>query len=369
MKKHLLFSILSLILPLFLAAQERLLYVGTYTSRGSEGIYAYRFNSRTGVMTRTDVTGGIENPSFLASSPDGKYLYAVAENPDGEVNAYRSDAKSGKLTFLNKQSSRGSWPCHLAVDKTGKTCIAGNYGSGNFSVFPVQADGSLGASRQTIQHEGSSVIKDRQEGPHVHCVGYVPNNDGLFVTDLGTDRIYGYNMDPATGRLWSAEPLYFEATPGAGPRHFVFHPNGRFVYAVMELNCTVNVLKFENGGLEKLQTISTLPEGYNEKNSCADIHVSPDGKFLYASNRGHNSIVAYSIDQKTGGLTLIDFYPTLGKAPRNFTLDPSGKFVLIANQDSDSVQIYKRDERSGKLKYHSKGADVSMPVCLLFRPE
>ncbi|MFM8485562.1 MAG: lactonase family protein, partial [Bacteroidota bacterium] len=181
MKKHLLFSILSLILPLFLDAQERLLYVGTYTSRGSEGIYAYRFNSRTGVMTRTDVTGGIENPSFLASSPDGKYLYAVAENPDGEVNAYRSDAKSGKLAFLNKQSSRGSWPCHLAVDKTGKTCIAGNYGSGNFSVFPVQADGSLGASRQTIQHEGSSVIKDRQEGPHVHCVGYVPNNDGLFV--------------------------------------------------------------------------------------------------------------------------------------------------------------------------------------------
>lgn len=354
-------------LPALTFAQSKMLFVGTYTAEGSEGIYAYRFNTRTGALTRLSVTTGIQNPSFLALSPDKKTLYAVAENDPGAVYAYRVDAATGKLSLLNSQSVNGYWPCHLAVDKTGKTCLVGNYGSGNVCVLPILPDGSLGTAVQSIQHEGKSANTERQEKPHVHSVNIAPNNRDVFVADLGTDKIMTYLLDAQKGKLAAASPAFAQVKAGAGPRHFAFHPNGRFAYAILELDCTVGVFQYQNSSLTQVQTISTLPADFSGKNTCADIHVSPDGKFLYGSNRGHHSIVVYQIDQQTGQLTLVEHQSVQGQTPRNFTIDPSGKFLLVANQDTDNIQVFRRNKKTGKLTHLTEAAKVSMPVCLLFK--
>lgn len=354
-------------LPLWIAAQEQLLYVGTYTTEGSEGIYVFKFNTQTGALTRVSTMGGIQNPSFLAISPDKSRLYAVSEIDPGVVNSYRINPQSGKLSLLNIRPANGVWPCHIAVDKTGKNVLVGNYGSGNLCLLPIKADGSLGEPGPTLQHTGKGANPERQEKAHVHSINIAPNNRDVFVADLGIDKIMAYTLDASKGTLQPGNPPFIQVKPGAGPRHFAFHPKKKFAYAILELDCTVGVYRYEKGALKAVQTISTLPDDFNGKNTCADIHISPDGKFLYGSNRGHHSIVMYRINQKTGELTLVGHQSVLGETPRNFTIDPSGNFLLVANQDTDNIQVFRRDKKTGKLTHVAEGAKVSMPVCLLFR--
>lgn len=345
------------------------LFIGTYTTKTSEGIYVYRFNTKTGDFVPVSIAKGIKNPSFVALSPDQRFLYSVAEMSGGAVSAFSFDKQSGNLTLLNTQSSGGNGPCHVAVDKTGKWVIVGNYGGGSLSILPVQADGSLGQATQTFQHEGKSVNTERQEKPHVHSINIASNNKDVFVPDLGTDKIMTYVLDPKSGKLSAGNPPFTATTPGAGPRHFTFHPNGKFAYVIQELNATVTGFNYnKKGKLEAIQTVKTLPDDYKGRNWCADIHISPDGKFLYGSNRSHESLVIFSIDPKTGQLTLVGHQSVNGKTPRNFMIDPTGKWVLVANQDSDNVVIFSRDINTGKLTPTGKEIKVSMPVCLKMLP-
>ncbi len=354
---------------LFAQAQPKnpYLIVGTYTEKGSEGIYVYRFDSKTGALTPTSITKGIQNPSFVTTSPDGKYVFVAEETDKGAVKAYSFDQTTGSLTELNTQPSGGAYPCYLTADATGKWLMVGNYGGGNFRIFPIEANGALGAPAQTIQHEGHGPNTDRQEAPHVHSVNLSANNRDLFVADLGTDKLMAYSLDPATGKITAGNPPFMATAPGSGPRHFAFHPNGKFAYAILELNATIEAFDYQNGALKEIQTVPTLPKSYEGANKCADIHISPDGKFLYGSNRGHNSLVIYKIDPSTGRLTFVGDQSVMGATPRNFAIDPSGKFILVANQDSDNIQVFKRNKKTGLLTYTGQETKVSMPVCLKFR--
>lgn len=340
------------------------LLVGTYTSKGSEGMYVYKFNTQTGDFTPVSVAKGIKNPTFLDVAPNQQFVYAVGETEGGSVNAYSFNNKTGELTKLNTQSAGGSGPCHISVDKTGKWALVGNYGGGSLSILPIQKDGSLGAPTQTIKHEGKGANASRQEKPHVHSVNIAPNNTDVFVPDLGIDKIVTYQLDTKAGHLNVGNPPATQTAVGAGPRHFTFHPNGKWAYVIQELNSTVTAYNYGNGALKEIQTISTLPSDYKGNNSCADIHISADGKFLYGSNRFYDHLVIFSIDQKTGKLTYITNQSVQGKTPRNFMIDPTGKWVLVANQDSDNIVLFKRDAKTGTLTPTGKEVKVSMPVCL-----
>jgi 6-phosphogluconolactonase len=272
------------------------------------------------------------------------------------------------LTLLNAQPSGGKGATHLTVDKTGNWVIVGCYTSGNLSVLPVEADGSLGSITQTIQHEGSSIDPDRQTKPYVHSINIAPNNIDVFVPDLGTDKIMTYTLNVQTGQLTSGNPVFTATTPGSGPRHFTFHPNGKFAYVIQEMGSTITGFTYKNGALSSFQTVKTLPDDYTGRKWSADIHISPDGRFLYGSNRAHESLAIFSIHQKTGQLTLVGHQSVNGKTPRNFVIDPTGNFVLVANQDSDNITIFRRDKQTGKLTATGKEIMVSMPVCLKFTP-
>ena len=342
------------------------LYVGTYTRKTSEGIYVYRFNTQTGDFSPVSIAKGISNPSFLAISPDQRFLYATGGTGGDSTRAFAIDGQSHQLTLLNAQSSGGKGATHLAVDKTGKWLIVGCYTSGNLSVLPIKADGSLGNITQTIQHEGRSIDPERQTKPYVHSINIAPNNIDVFVPDLGTDKIMTYTLNAQTGQLTAGDPPYTSTTPGSGPRHFTFHPNGRFAYAIQEMSSTITGFMYKNGALRPFQTVKSLPDEFTGRKWSADIHISPDGRFLYGSNRAHESLAIFSIDQQTGQLTLVGHQPVNGKTPRNFAIDPTGNFVLVANQDSDNITIFKRDKQTGKLTATGKEITVSTPVCLKF---
>ncbi|WP_064197195.1 MULTISPECIES: lactonase family protein [Emticicia] len=360
---------------------EQYLLVGTYTRKNSEGIYVYKFNLNTGDFSRVSVASGIKNPSFLAVSPNQKFVYAVSEISDGIVYSYSFDKNTGMLTNLNTQSAGGADPCHISVDKTGKWVLVGNYSGGNLSILPVEPNGSLSAASQTINHSGSGPNKGRQEKPHVHSVNISPNNRDVFVPDLGIDKIMTYSLNAQNGKLVEGKPAFTKVADGSGPRHFTIHPNGKFVYVIQELSSTVTAFNYVSGKLSPIQTITTLAKDFKYKNKsfCADIHISPDGKFLYGSNRfvdaGNkngifapnnttDTIVIYSIDPKTGKLTYIGNEPVLGKIPRNFMITPNGKFVLVANQETDNITIFNRDAKTGKLSPTGKQIEVPVPVCL-----
>lgn len=364
---------------------EQYLIVGTYTrpntKNPSEGIYVYKFNTNTGEFNAVSKATGIKNPSFLTISPDQKFVYAVTETSDGSVTAYSFDKKSGNLTKLNTQSSGGADPCHISIDKTGKWVLVGNYSGGNLSILPVETDGSLGKATQTINHEGKGPNAGRQENPHVHSVNIAPNNQDIFVPDLGIDKIMTYSLDAKNGKLLEGKPAFTKVADGSGPRHFTVHPNGKFAYVIQELSSTVTAFNYASGKLTPFQTITTLAKDFKGKNKsfCADIHISPDGKFLYGSNRfvdaGNkngvfaptnmiDTIVMYSIDPKTGKLTYIGNEPVLGKIPRNFMITPNGKFALVANQETDNITMFKRDAKTGKLSPTGKQIEVPVPVCL-----
>lgn len=344
------------------------LYIGTYTRKTSEGIYVYQFNATTGDLTPVSIAKDLTNPSFLSISADQQFLYSLGGTKGDSVNAFRIE-KSHQLTLLNSQSLAGSsGACYLEVDQTGRWLIVGNYGSGTVTVLPIQPNGMLAPVSQTIQHEGKSVDTERQQKPYVHSINIAPNNIDVFVPDLGTDKIMTYRLDQETGQLSLAPIPFAIVAPGSGPRHFTFHPNGKFVYVINEMGATITGFNYTAGVLESFQTVTSLPDDYTGRKWTADIHISPDGKFLYGSNRAHESLAIFSIDQKTGRLTLVGYQPVHGKTPRNFVIDPTGNFLLVANQDSDNITVFKRNLQSGALKFTGKEITISQPVCLKFIP-
>ncbi|MBL7740164.1 MAG: lactonase family protein [Chitinophagaceae bacterium] len=369
MKRNIIIVFL-LAFSLFTAAQQKnYLIVGTYTGGKSEGIYVYTFNSSDGSYKEASHIK-TSNPSFVTISPDQKFVYAVLENADnkgkgGEISAFSFDRSSGTLTYINQQPTGGDHPCYVETDKTGKWVVAGNYSSGSLSVLPVNKDGSLGAATDHIQHQGSGFNKQRQEKPHVHCTLFSSDNKFLFVPDLGIDKVMIYAFDAQTGKLTPTSRPFAKSVDGAGPRHFTFHPGNKYAYLIEELSGTVVTYQYKNGKLKTVQRISTMPAGDTSFAGSADIHVSPDGKFLYASNRANsNTIAIFSINSKNGKLTAIGHQPTMGKTPRNFNFDPSGNYLLVGNQNSDEIVIFKRDKNTGLLSDSGKGIEVGKPVCL-----
>ena len=350
-------------------AQSYRLLVGTYTNGGgSKGIYVYDFNAATGeAKWLSNTNGDVSNPSYLAVSTNGKYVYAVNENggnKPGEVSAFSFNKKSGELLFINKQSSGGDHPCYVTLTKNGKWAIVGNYSGGNFSVFPVKPDGSLEPYKQLIQHSGSSVNEQRQKKPHVHATVLSQKEDYLFVPDLGIDKvmIYPFNTAKQTP-LDTTKPSFAAAAPGNGPRHFEIHPGGKYAYLMEELSGTVAVYQYHKGQLKFIQRISSHPEDYKGSIGSADIHVSPDGKFLYASNRGDaNTLAIFSIGAD-GKLTSKGFQSVMGSSPRNFMIDSTGKYLLVANQNSNNIVVFKRDKTTGLLTETTQ-IQVPNPVCL-----
>jgi 6-phosphogluconolactonase len=369
MKPAIFFSILFCSSWLSLMAQENhYLITGSYTRGKSSGMYVYHFNTGNGSAMLVD-SMPTPNPSYLVVSPGNRFVYAVSEvsrgQRNGKVRAFAFDQHSGKLRYLNEQSSVGDNPCYVTMDKKGKWVIVGNYSSGTLAVLPVQKDGSLGPSVSSAEHFGKSIHPRRQEAPHVHAVVLSPDDRFLYVPDLGKDKLMVYSFNSATGAIKPAKDSAIKLADGSGPRHFDFHPSGRWAYLVQELSGTVTGFKNDKGKLRSMQTISTLPAGYSLPFTSADIHVSPDGKFLYASNRdSSNTIAIFSIDQKSGLLKLQGHQPTLGKTPRNFNFDPSGNFLLVANQNSDEVVIFRVDHSTGLLSDTGHRIETGNPVCI-----
>jgi 6-phosphogluconolactonase len=351
------------------AAENYIVYVGTYTRETSKGIYAFRFDAATGKLAPLGLVAEIESPSFLAVHPNQRFLYAVSETDGGSVAAYSIDRQSGKLTHLNTVSAKGGGPCHINLDKTGKTAAVANYNTGSVAAFPVAADGRLGEASAFDQHKGSSVNPERQKGPHAHSVDFSPDNRFLMSSDLGLDKVLIYRVDPAKGSLTANEPAFGNVKPGSGPRHFAFHPSARFAYVINEIASTVTAFSYDasRGALTELQTLSTLPEGVSgEKNSTAEIEMHPSGKFLYGSNRGHNSIAVFAVDQQKGTLTLIENASTQGGPPRNFALDPSGQYLFAGNQQTDTIVLFRIDAQTGKLTPTGEKVALDAPVCIRF---
>jgi 6-phosphogluconolactonase len=357
------------------ASSHYYLYVGTYTGPNSKGIYAFRYDASQLALEPLGAVGEMPRPSFLALSPDRRFLYAVSElgndgKSEGYVYAFAIESATGKLAFLNRQPSGGGGACHLVVDKSGKFLLVANYGSGSAASFPLKPDGSIGDRISKIQFDGSGPNSARQRGPHAHAVVLSPDNRFLFVPDLGTDRVQILRFDSSNGSLARNTPAEVAVKPGAGPRHFAFSPDGRFAYVLCEMGSLVVAFRYDSstGRLTEIQSASTLPDGFAGENNSAEIVVDPDGRFLYASNRGHDSVAVFSIDRETGKLERIQIESTQGRTPRNFTIDPIGRHLLVADQDSNRIVLFNRDAQTGKLVFVAKTEDAPSPVCLLFSP-
>ncbi len=365
--------------PSLHAAPDQWVYIGTYTkAKGakvpSEGVYLFSLDSETGKLTAKGLVAEGTNPSFLAVSPSKKNLYAVSEaGGAGALSAYALDRKTGKLSPLGTQSTPGQGFCHVAIDATGKVAMAASYGGGQVVSLPIKEDGALGETATFIQHEGpSGANAKRQEKPHAHSVHVDKGNKFAFACDLGCDKIFIYKMDTATAKLVPNDPAFGTVPAGGGPRHFAFHPNGKFAWTNNEMTCSVTGFVYDatKGELKTLDTISTLPPGVavDPAFSTAEIIVHPNGKFLYVSNRGHDTIACYSVDSETGKLTYLENAPALVEVPRNFGIDPTGKWLITAGQKSSSLAVFSIDQATGKLKPTGQTVDVGSPVCVKFVP-
>jgi 6-phosphogluconolactonase len=352
-----------------------LVYVGTYANRGGKGIYAYRFNSKTGRFTDLGLAAETADPSFLTTSRDGKFLYAVNEissyqgKPGGLVSSFAIQANTGKLKALNTVSSRGPGPAHIIVDRSGKSVLIANYDEGNIAVLPILENGGLGEASAFVQHKGSSVDPERQKGPHAHCIVMSPDGRFAIVADLGLDELIVYPFNPIKRTLGSA-PHNVKVHPGSGPRHLAFSPNGKFLYLITEMKPSLVAYAYSaaHGGLQELQTVSTLPQGFTGASDGAEVEIDPSGRFLYASNRGADSIAVFAIDSAKGTLTSVGFTLTQGKTPRHFAIDPTGRWLFAENQESDDIVIFKIDEKTGQLTQHGDLLHVPSPVCVKFVP-
>jgi len=359
------------------ATGQYLVYIGTYTDKGaSKGIYAYRFNAATAELTSLGLAAETANPSFLAIHPNHKFLYSVNEVGDykghksGAVSAFSIDQATGRLTLLNQVESRGADPCYITVDKTGKYVLVANYTGGSVATFPVLADGRLGEASAFVQHTGHGPDPQRQEAPHAHSIDLSPDDRFAIVDDLGLDETLVYKFDSSKGSLTPNSPAFAKVAPGAGPRHFALHPNGKFAYVVNEMGWTVSAFGYDPGAgvLHPLQTISTLPKDFTGTNSDAEIEVHPSGKFLYASNRGHDSIAVFAIDASQGTLTPIEYASTKGKEPRHFEIAPGGELLFAANEHSGNVVVFRIDQQTGRLTPAEKELQIGAPVCVKFMP-
>lgn len=371
--------LIALMLPGFLSAQKKQaprfyhLLIGTYTNGTSKGIYVYKFDKKTGSVALEQVAEGVKDPSYLAVSADKRFVYAVNEshNPAGDsVSAFKFDDRSGKLTYINKSSTYGGDACYVSVDKKNKNLFVANYSGGNLAVYALKADGSIGDTLQTIQHTGGSVDAARQKSPHVHAVILSPDEKYLIADDLGTDKVYEYTYQPNSKKpLKPAAKPTVSVDPASGPRHLVFTKNAKHAYLVQEISAKIRAFNYANGKLTSIQNIDMETPDFKGVNGAADIHLSPDENFLYASNRGEaNDIVVYKVNKTTGKLTFVQRQTTFGKAPRNFAIDPSGNFLLVANQNTDDIYTFKINKTTGKLTLTGTKLELSHPVCLKFVP-
>ncbi len=356
-------------------ARELQVFVGTYSRNGSEGIYTMRMDADTGSLTAPELAAKADNPSFLALHPSGRFLYAVSETgryqgqPSGAVAAFAVDPATSRLTELNRQPTGGAAPCHLAVDATGRALVIANYADGTVASFPIAGDGTLGALVSKIPHAGTGPNAQRQKGPHAHGVTFDASNRYAFIPDLGIDRIMIYKLDAPTAKLTPHDPAFAALPPGAGPRHFAFHPSKALAWSINELDSTVTTFAWDarSGTLERRESVSTLPPGGTNRSTTAEIAVHPSGRFLYGSNRGHDSIAVFAIDGATGRLSPVQHQATGGRTPRSFALDSSGRFLLAANQDSGNIVVFRVDPDTGRLAPAGHEARVALPVCVLFR--
>jgi 6-phosphogluconolactonase len=360
------------------ATIDPLLYVGTYTApQKSAGIYLFRLRSADLSLIPLGLAAATPSPSFLAIDPQRRFLFAVNETgtfagqPTGSVSAFALDPVTGKLALLNQRSSLGSGPCHLTVDRTGRHVLVANYNSGSVAVLPVASDGRLGEPTAFVQHAGNSIDPGRQAGPHAHCVTLDAANRFAFVCDLGLDQVRAYRYDPERGTLAPAETPFTSIKPGSGPRHLVFRPDGRFAYVINELNSTVTSFAYDadQGRLRELATVSTLPAGFDGKSAGAEIAVEPSGRWLYTSNRGHDSVVRFAIDPEAGTLSHLADNSSGGKTPRHFGLSPSGRELVIANQNSDNLIVASLDPATGRFMRSGAVAQAFSPVCTVFLPD
>lgn len=375
MKKFLL--IIAMLSPVLLHAQKKKtgpstfdLLIGTYTKPGkSKGIYVYRFYAETGRLAYLNEIDDVANPSYLCVSPDNKYVYAVNEvGKDGQVSAFKFEPRVGKLEFIDKQPSGGADPCYISIDKDQKNVFVANYSSGSLTVLPVAKDGALSPVSQVVQDSGHSVNKDRQEGPHVHIGMLSPDEKYLLYSDLGTDKLNIMRYHASHDKpLTPANPAFVSVKDGSGPRHVTFSNDKKHVYLVTEMASDVHVFDYDGGKLKEKQTITLLKDGFKGQTAGAAIHLSPNGKFLYVSNRLEtNDISIFAVNEETGELTFVDRMLTYGKNPRDFVIDPSGNFIVLANQDSDSIYVYRINKTTGKLSRTNEHLTIGNPVCLKF---
>lgn len=356
---------------------DMLAYVGTYTTGASKGIYLYRVNPGVDgakALETLGVAAETPSPSFLAVDARRRLLFAVNETsqyegkPSGSVSAFSIDAATGKLTLLNQKATNGTAPCHLMLDRSGRNLLIANYSSGSVTVIRVAADGHLGEISSLVQHTGSSVHPTRQKGPHAHDIAFDPSGQFVFVCDLGADRVMTYRLDADSGKLTPANPAFTALKPGSGPRHMTFRPDGKFAYVISELASTLTTFAFDatTGALREVQTVSTLPAGYTGSSTTAEVQVSASGKFLYGSNRGHDSLATFAIDPAAGTLRLVGHAPTGGRTPRHFNFDPAGGRIFACNQDGNSIQVSTVNPSSGELTAGPGLVQVPAPVCIVF---
>lgn len=365
---------LAMIITPLSAAADPLVFVTAFAPGEQGGIHAYEFNSKDGSLKPIERTAGAENPFFLALSPNKKYLYSIHAKQFGgkeneQVAAYELVGRTGKLKLLNRSSAEGTAACYLDVDKTGRTVVVANYASGSVASLPVKADGSLGEPASFIPHKGSSVNPQRQKEPHAHCIVVSPNNRFAFAADLGTDQILCYKLDSAVGKLTPNDPPFAKSPAGAGPRHLTFHPGGKWMYVINELLNSVTAFDYdaESGTLKEKQTISTLPKDFKGTSYCADVKITPDGGFLYGTNRGHDSIAAYRIGAD-GRLSLVAIEPSLGKGPQNLAITADGQWLLCANMPGNNVAVFKINPKTGGLKSVGDPVSQTSPSCIMLLP-
>lgn len=364
---------LALLITICCARADHFVYFGTYTGAKSKGIYCWRMTD-DGKLTRVGLAAETANPTYLALHPTGKFLYAIGELSEfngqkaGAVSAYAIDATNGKLTLLNQQTSGGPGPCHLDVDRAGKCVLVANYGGGSVEALPIKQDGSLGTPGTFIQHRGTGDYEKR--APRGHAIMVAPGQRFAVACDLGLDQVLVYKLDAAGATLTPNAPPFATVAPGSGPRHIAFRPDGKFAYVINETLLTMTVFSWDGarGTLQELQTISTLPGAVEKGFSTAEVYVHPSGKFVYGSNRGHDSIVIYASDEKTGRLTLVGHQNTQGRTPRHFAIHPSGKFLLAENQSTDNVVVFRIDPQTGRLTPTGEKLEVGAPVCAVFVP-
>jgi len=353
--------------------KDPLVYVGT-SNKSGDGLFTFRLNLQDGSLTKVASYNAGSEPGYLTIDSTRHFLYVINKENEGTVRSYSINQSDGSLTYLNQQPCPGG-PCHISLDQTNKVLFIAAYAKGKIYSFPIQENGHIGPVASEVQLEGSSVNKDRQEGPHAHFIHVDPTNSNVFVTDLGADHILGFQFNKETGQLKANDPVVaYKGHPGAGPRHFAFHPGGKYAYLINELNGSMVAMggydyHQQGNAFTEIQTISTLPEGFTEENTCAAVRVSSDGKFVYGSNRGHDSIVVYAVDQETGRLELVEIVSSLGKHPRDFNIDLSGKFLIVGNRDTNNVVTFHIDQEKGKINPTGVNLEVPSPICFVVIPD